>query len=442
MPRLARVVRLIRSMLLTVLAVAQALSAAAAVAAQESPLSSLPASRGRPAPQPDPAILVAAHKEVALAEEQYGPTALQLVNPLLKLAATQRGLRDYYGAKKNYLRAAAIVETQPVADSHELIAALSGIATIYSENGDHESAAQMLERAIDISRKVYGVLNPQQLDMMKSLIETRLALGDYEGVVREQQLALRIAESAYAKDTPRLVEALECNAGWFESLGRYSTAREMHARALLMASNLGKEKTLMMIEPLRGVARAHRLEFLHGPETPVVGANGSSSYSHPSREGEAALKLAVEILDAQPECDAAERGRAQLDLGDWRMFAGHTDQALEAYREAWAALSAPGAGGTAAFDAPVQIYYRPPSGTRRPTVAPDRFAERSAEVEFTVAADGHVRAATLATSEVPEKTGRLLVRAVKGARYRPRFVAGTAVETTGVKYRETIYIPK
>ena len=300
MPRLARVVRLIRSMLLTVLAVAQALSAAAAVAAQESPLSSLPASRGRPAPQPDPAILVAAHKEVALAEEQYGPTALQLVNPLLKLAATQRGLRDYYGAKKNYLRAAAIVETQPVADSHELIAALSGIAAIYSENGDHESAAQMLERAIDISRKVYGVLNPQQLDMMKSLIETRLALGDYEGVVREQQLALRIAESAYARTHRAWSRRWNATRAGSNRWDAAAAPRVKCTRALLMASNLGKEKTLMMIEPLRVVARAHRLEFLHGPETPVVGANGSSSYSHPSREGEAALKLAVEILDAQP----------------------------------------------------------------------------------------------------------------------------------------------
>jgi hypothetical protein len=50
------------------------------------------------------------------------------------------------------------------------------------------------------------------------------------------------------------------------------------------------------------------------------------------------------------------------------MFAVYRDQALETYREAWAALLAPGAGGTAAFDAPVQIYYRPPSNARRSTI--------------------------------------------------------------------------
>jgi len=387
-------------------------------------------------------MLVAASKQAAAVEKEYGPNAMELVNPLINLASAQRRAKEYSAAERNYRRAAAIVEAHEGADPHELIAALAGLGAIYSENGDYEVSVNVLQHAIDVSRKADGLLNPQQLDLVDSLIRNYLALGDYDSVRKEQPLALRIAVASYGKDIPRLVDELERNAGWFETMGRYSTAREMHRRTLLIASNLGKEKNLMMIEPLRGIARAHRLEFLYGPETPTIDATGASTYSRPNSEGEVALKLAVEILDAHPESGAPEIARAKLDLGDWRMLAGYTDQALQAYRDAWVAMSAPGGGGTAAFDTPVQVYYRPPSGTRRPTVSPEKFDEHFAEVEFTVAADGSVRKATLGASDVPQKTEKVLVRAIKDARYRPRFVAGSAVDTGGVKYRETIYLPK
>ena len=55
-------------------------------------------------------------------------------------------------------------------------------------------------------------------------------------------------------------------------------------------------------------------------------------------------------------------------------------------------------------------------------------------------ADGQVRDVTLAEGNVPEESSKLLVRAIKSARYRPRFVNGTAVDTRGVKHRETIYL--
>jgi tetratricopeptide (TPR) repeat protein len=387
--------------------------------------------------------LVAAQKLLALAEKQYEPRAMQLVEPLINLAAAQRRAQDDAGAEQNYRRALAIVEAHEGANSAGLVKALAQLGALYSENGDPIACIQMLRRALDISRKVDGLLNPQQLDMMDLLITSYLALGDYESALQEQQLALRIAVSAYGQDIPRLVNELGRNAGWFEAMGRYSTAREVHTRTLLIASNLGKEKNLMMIEPLRGIARVHRLEFLHGPEISAVDAYGASNYSRPNREGEVALKLVIEILDAHPETSAAELARARLDLGDWRMFAGYTNTALEAYRDAWAALLAPGAGGTAAFfDVPVQVFYRPPNGARPPTVGGEKFAPRPVDLVFTVGADGHVRDVTLESGHVPAKTGKLLVRAIKDARYRPRFVDGKAVDTSGVKYRETIYLPK
>ena len=401
----------------------------------------VPASPEASAVPPSPVeALLAAQKLVDLTEKQYGPQAVQLVNPLINLASTQEQLNDDAAAERNYRRAMQIVEMHEGANSHDLITALAGLGAIYAENRDYQASAEIYRRAIDLSRKLDGLLNPEQLGMVDSLITSYLALGDYDNVLREQQIAMRIAVDAYGHDIPRLVAQLQRHASWFESMGRYSTAGDLYTRAFMIASNLGKEKPLIAVEPLRGIAREYRLEFLYGVEQPYIDASGTSSYSHPNRGGEAALKRALQIIEAHPETGAAERAKALMDLGDWNMFAGYTGKALQAYRDTWAALSAPGGVGTAAFEVPVQVYYRPPGVTRPPSVDADKFAEYFAEVEFTVAADGQVRDVTLAEGNVPEETSKLLVRAIKSARYRPRFMDGTAVDTSGVKHRETIYL--
>jgi tetratricopeptide (TPR) repeat protein len=416
----------------------------ATLSMQQGSAQDAPAKNPEPAPglsvaPPDAAgSLVATREQVSLDEKEYGPGAMELVTPLLNLATAQRRMHDDSGAEQSYRRALGIVEAHKGADSHELVAALAGLGAIYSENGDYGVSLDMLNRAIDVSRKADGLLNPQQLDLMDALIRNYLALGDYDSVTREQQFAMRVAVSAYRKDIPRLVNEIERNAGWFEQMGRYSTARDLQVRGLGIASDLGKEKNLLMVVPLRGIARAHRLEYLYGPEFIVNDASGSSSYSAPNREGEAALEFVIKILETRGG-SAADLAQARLDLADWHMLAGDTDKALQAYREAWTAMNVPGAGGTTAFDVPVQIFYRPPGVAHRPPDA-DRYVERVAEIEFTVAADGRVRGPTLVT-DVPEKSAKLVLRAIREARYRPRFVAGAAVETAGMRYRETLYLP-
>jgi tetratricopeptide (TPR) repeat protein len=381
--------------------------------------------------------LASAKKLVDLAESQHGPKARELVDPLIGLATAQHRVKDDIGAARNYRRVVSLAETYEGANSQDLITALAGLGAVYAENGDYDASVQSLRRGIDLSRKLDGLLNPQQLDMMYSLIANYLALGDYESVGREQQMALQIATSAFGNDIPRLVGELERNANWFESMGLYATARKLHVRTLQVASNSSNDQDLLMVEPLRGIARDHRLEFLYGMENPFSDASGSSKRARPNREGESALLQVLRIIEAHPDSPAQERAKALVDLGDWNMLAGYAERALEVYREAWGAFE----GDRGIFDVPAQIYYRQPGGTTPPTFG-DRYVGQFVEVEFTVGADGSVDGVTLIESGVPDKTSRQLVKAVKGARYRPRFVNGTPVATGGVRQREIFYLPK
>ena len=113
---------------------------------------------------------------------------------------------------------------------------------------------------------------------------------------------------------------------------------------------------------------------------------------------------------------------------------------MEAYREAWKVLSTPGAPGTAALDSPTPIVYRPPSAARPPKSDQEKYTQRHTEVQFTVTADGRVRAATIGNNDAGDVAAKSVLTAIKRARYRPRFVDGNPVETTGVRYNETIYV--
>jgi len=157
--------------------------------------------------------------------------------------------------------------------------------------------------------------------------------------------------------------------------------------------------------------------------------------------GEEALELALKVLDKHPEEAVAVRGDTLVDLGDWYMIAGRTRDAMREYKEAWTALSAPGAAGTGILDTPTQLIYRPPSsGKRNPTVDPEEYTEHFVEAEFTVTPEGRAKDPKVVVHDVSDSTGKSVLTSIRRARYRPRFVDGGPVTTSGVRHRQVIFV--
>ena len=378
--------------------------------------------------------LAPAEALVAQTEQEFGATAEQLVNPLVNLATTQLRVKDYSSAEVSFKRAVKIVEQHQGGYSREIIKPLFGLGMTYSAAGDYASATETLRRAVDVSRKVDGLFNPEQLEMLDSLIAGYTALNEYDDAQREQQYALRLAETTYGKSDPRLVPALVRTAGWFESQGRFFSARQIYSRCLDIVRKDGGNYDLRSVAPLRGIARTYRLEYFIGPETaegaaddsavsaggvgPTLpsSATGVSMASVLNPDGEDALEFALKVFDSHPGEAAAERAATLLELGDWRLTGGATRPAMEAYGEAWKALSASGSPGTAVLDSPIPVVYRPPSSSRPPKSEPEKYTQRHAEVEFTVTADGHVRDAKLGANDAGDVAGKAVLSAIKRAR--------------------------
>src|SRR5205823_11701570 len=128
------------------------------------------------------------------------------------------------------------------------------------------------------------------------------------------------------------------------------------------------------VEPLEGIARTYRLEFVNGVDPSERAANIADPFA-PAPEfdpavansqrlnpdGERAILLALRAIDKAQPVDHMRRGVALVELGDWYVIAGVLPKGVQAYQDAWKDFAL--GGSTAALAAPRQLAYRPPSSS-------------------------------------------------------------------------------
>jgi TonB family protein len=383
-----------------------------------------------------------AEKLVAMTEAQYGPTDRSLAIPLCNVATTQYRLHDYHSAEETYLRTVKIVEDSGGGADRALLRPLHGLGATYFATHQYEDAALMLKRALDLSRNLDGLFNLEQMSILDPLIDSLVALDRNDDVERAFDYSVRVAEAAYGKSDLHVVQPLDRSARWQEKRGRYPTARILYARALTIAEQAGPGQAINTVEPLEGIARTYRLEFVNSEvdktDTADVYAPARSADDSQrlNPDGERAILMALKALEPG---DHMRRGTAFVELGDWYLSGGLPNRGLAAYRRAWKEFEL--AGSTAALAAPRQLAYRAPlAAVSRANADRDSLEEHFVEVSFTVGNDGRTSDVTTAESDASQAQQRAVLFAIRRARYAPRFENGEAVETTGVRFRERLLI--
>ena len=168
-----------------------------------------------------------------------------------------------------------------------------------------------------------------------------------------------------------------------------------HARACCtrarspIAEKTGGRGTSLAVEPLLGIARSYRLEFLNGAEedagrrrTRSATATCRAIPRRPAAEsrwraraapGAAAIDRDQPVDHKQPRRDARRAGRLV------HQRRAPSPRASRTYREAWKELSL--AGATALLEAPRLIAYRPPpSSVKRSSLNHGEAEEHFVEV--------------------------------------------------------------
>ena len=399
-----------------------------------------------------PDALPLAQKLVSLTEEQYGATDRALVNPLANLGTTQYRMGDYKDAEDAYLRSLKIAADTGAGSAADrlLLRPLQGLGATYYATKQYEDASVTLQRALDLSRNLDGLLNPGQMVILNPLIGTLVELERHAEADREFQYAVRVGENAWGSSDARLIRPLDRYAHWLEHMGRYPSARAEYARELTVAEVAGTRAARLVIAPLLGIARTYRIEGLIGTEEepreyvdPFATTSGGGLVTeHNPRglnpDGERAVLLALQTIDKIQPPDHALRGAALTELGDWYLCADQTEKGLTRYREAWKELQQ--AGSAASLDVPRQLVYRTPSSSaaRSPLAERDNTDEHQVEATFTVTREGHTTNIITNSGDASTAQQKVVLSAVKHSRYAPRLVNGEPVETAGVTLQEKL----
>jgi tetratricopeptide (TPR) repeat protein len=388
-----------------------------------------------------------AERLVQLTEQQYGADELQLTNPLTNLGTVHYKLGNFAAAIENFQHSLRILQAKSTIADKQQIRPLHGLGVSFLGANDPESAVVALKRAADLSRNTDGLYNINQVEFIDPLVEAYQATGRFVEAEKETQYAMRVEEAAYGRSSIKLLGRLDKLARWYEDQRRYTTERAVYERALTIIGKAGDDNDLRRVLPLRGIARAFRLEVSYGVEgtennglsnAADVGAkvfnNGSDQ-----RRGESSLTSALAVIDAGNPPDQKLRGEVLTDLGDWYLITNATKRAYDSYSDAWKAFEQ--AGSTRLLEAPRVLVYRGSvSSVDRSQLDPASAVVKTVELHLRVDRDGRVDDVTSPTTDVSDSIVKNSVASMRRSRFAPRMENGIPVATDNVVFRESVLV--
>lgn len=387
------------------------------------------------------------------AREKAKERPLELAETLSLLGNAQLGKADYAAAEAAFSEALGIVEQQGGGMSVNLLDPLRGLGYTLAAAGRHEEAIPPLDRALLIARRSYGLFDIGQQGILRQLASSLTKSGRAAEAERHVNYLLRVGERTYGRRDPRLVPLLCVIGDWYADTGNFQPARANYRAALdLVEKKLGPND-VAAVEPLRAMARSYTQELFYSSlglkipshdrlATEVDTGNEYRALNprYLSSDGEKALERALSILQSHPQASRATLIDTMLQMGDWYQIRHQPDKAMPMYRRAAtldANISSEPGSPPAPLSFPVRVYYPMPQlATRNVSLPAEQVDERYVQVEFTVTGQGDVANARVTEENGTARQVSETLQAIRAARFRPKFVNGEPVETTGMTNRE------
>jgi tetratricopeptide (TPR) repeat protein len=400
-----------------------------------------------------------ASKVVALTEDAHGGSAEERQVALMNLGLAQQRAGDYLSAESSYRRVIELIEASGRRTSPRLARAYAGLGITYHAAHRYDLAAASLDRAIALNRRAEGLFNAGQLPLLEKQADALTELGRGEEAMLAQRYALRIVARQHGEHSLPYARQLESLGRWYTRVRSYEAGRATLRQCVGLVEELAGAESIALVGPLSGFADNAR-RWLTDPlirqlasaddarstmfHDPVLPAPPGLSPSTVAAEGLKALERAAAIADADPDAAPSLVAGVHAQLGDWHTARQLPQRARPSYERAWAAAAAAPDGAalqTALFGAPALIHYvLPDHWDRYAQRPPEEVERRDVEIELTVTGEGAVRdARVVAGGDDPQLASQAL-RAAGTARYRPRLVDGTPVDTPGVRFVQPFYV--
>ncbi len=362
---------------------------------------------------------------VELTKAEFGEQSVEVAQVLAALAEIQRRAGEYDDAEENFLTSIEMIGDEDGMFSQHLIEPLIGLATNYRHAGDGLAAMSVYNEARALYRRVFGVLNEGQIDILDQMSETLIAMSLFEEAHDHQVKALGLAERIQGTDSPELLPAIYNYAHWLRSLGWYAAERVQYQRAIdIVKEHSGKESPELAI-PLRETANSFRAQRL-----------GDS-------RGAGSLKRALSILEAQENIDKLAIAETLRDLGDWNVAFSKARMDGAEYTRAWELLGDVESGEalrTEWFEQSDYVLFEQP-GLRGLVNENSEPGAKSGFVllVFDINERGRSENVVVVESSPPGLKDDAVARAVRQSRFRPGIRNGEIVRTTMVSHQVTFF---
>jgi tetratricopeptide (TPR) repeat protein len=337
-------------------------------------------------------------------------------------------------------------------------------ANALARSGHHEEAVPLLQRAVAIMRSQYGVFDLRQQGALKALANNLVAVGRVSEAQDLMIYRAHVAEKTYGEGSPKVIPVL-CDLGdFFSETGkaaeaqmtfnvalnivgadppgqRYENARRYDpvTRSFSVAAKDPLTDPII-VEPLRGIARTYMRRMSYPDAWLSIGERQLK------QEGEDALQRALRILDADPSATPPQtRIETLIQMGDWYQIKKSPREALPHYQRAWQLIRTtpdPSGSVSTALNLPLRVYYPTPGIVAYVPMQAEEARSHYVQFELTVAADGSVSDARIVDHDTSDSYARDILDAVRASRFRPKFVDGKPVATTGITYREVFRTDK
>ncbi|MEX2496113.1 MAG: tetratricopeptide repeat protein, partial [Woeseia sp.] len=273
---------------------------------------------------------VLAKRVVELSIRLFGINSLDSARALTNLGIAQHQNEDYDAAELNYSAAIDIIESVEDRLNANLINPLKGLGAAQLASGRPEQAIESFERAVHISHVNEGPHNLMQVDVLESIAETFVSIGEYDDAEDIQTHIFNLEARDVELDSLEAIPALERQARWHHRLQLFEKERYTWRKIIDIIEDRRGKEDLGLIRPLTHLGRSYL--YVGQPAMPYQQPTSISS-------GEIYLKRALRIAENNPEASWETREEAMLALGDFYILSGRPNRAERIYADTWALLS-------------------------------------------------------------------------------------------------------
>lgn len=267
---------------------------------------------------------------VELTIKIYDVNSLESAKALTNLAIAQHNNQEYEAAETNYRTSIEIIEDTTDRLNVALINPLKGLAATQLATGRPDLARSTFQRAVHVSHVNEGPHNKDQIEVLESMAEIYLAVGDHKQAVDMQERMFAIKSRNLDPSSMDILSALRHQARWQHKLQMYDRERVSWRKIInVIEEHYGKDD-LRLIPPLTSLGKSYLyitpVEYDMQPEVSVA-------------SGESYLRRAVDIAEENPDGTWQIQEQTRLALGDYYVLSGRPNRASRIYSDLWTMLS-------------------------------------------------------------------------------------------------------